>query len=385
MEREIKLKYLLAGALFGLMFPLGAIPMEMLLSGLPFNLSSVADAHIHNKLLWMIDTAPVFLGMFAYIGGLSQAKAIGLLKNNEQLLQESTEAKQRLEAVSKAQAGLLAVLAEQSDALSKGFAQTRNEMKQIIDLDDHIRDRNTDILRIMEILDEQVIQSNKHVSLLNSEIAHLLMLLESTINANTENQPVYYSLARGLNESIHTSNQLIKTSDLISEELRKISSISAQINMLALNASIEAARAGENGRGFAVVADEVGKLSVQTAQSLDQVIGVQHSLVQQADVLKKDMQQLENIVGRITGVSGDTAAALQELIDHLAGVSVHMVDMVEQNSVQTENYGTVKANTLTVYKDTDQLSQRIETYYNQLAKQETAVEKLHQTSNLTNE
>ena len=69
-------------------------------------------------------------------------------------------------------------------------------------------------------------------------------------------------------------NALNERTTKVADILNTIVKISAQTNMLALNASIEAARAGEAGKGFAVVAEQIRVLSEQTKMATENISGI---------------------------------------------------------------------------------------------------------------
>jgi GAF domain-containing protein len=90
MKRKYSFDFTLVGIGFGVLFPISATLIELLISQIPVNPSSIWHLHTTDPLLWIIDTAPFFLGIFAYLIGARQDT---LLQSNEELQLRDLELK----------------------------------------------------------------------------------------------------------------------------------------------------------------------------------------------------------------------------------------------------------------------------------------------------
>ena len=77
-------RYLLAGGLFGLCFPIFASGFHLALHGLPFNLAGLIQSQMEEPTLWIVDTAPIFSGVFAWFAGLQRDHLTQLNRNLSQ-------------------------------------------------------------------------------------------------------------------------------------------------------------------------------------------------------------------------------------------------------------------------------------------------------------
>jgi two-component system sensor histidine kinase/response regulator len=71
-------RFALAGALFGLLFPIAATFMRASSVGLSPSLETFMRLQSSDSLLWMIDSAPFFLGLFAWYAGKHQDAIVAL-------------------------------------------------------------------------------------------------------------------------------------------------------------------------------------------------------------------------------------------------------------------------------------------------------------------
>ncbi|NTY08742.1 methyl-accepting chemotaxis protein [Exiguobacterium sp. JMULE1] len=119
----------------------------------------------------------------------------------------------------------------------------------------------------------------------------------------------------------------------IEQMAQLVAGVSAQTNLLSLNAAIEAARAGEAGRGFAVVASEVKKLADETNEATRSIFSLVRSIRQDGAVLQEALVQAEreqtNQVENFTHVQeafGETrqkVASVTETLDYVTKQLVH--------------------------------------------------------------
>jgi len=150
--------YALIGAGFGLLFPILAIIIKIVSLNLPFNFSSVLAVHTGDPLPWIIDTAPIFLGFFAWRAG----------KWQDQLAAVNLRLRQR----------------------EKELLEERNNLEK------HVEERTVSLIKKADQL-----RSASYIARQTAEIQNLVEILENVVNLVTDQFGFYHTGIFLINET----------------------------------------------------------------------------------------------------------------------------------------------------------------------------------------
>ncbi|MCH1638915.1 methyl-accepting chemotaxis protein [Paenibacillus timonensis] len=136
----------------------------------------------------------------------------------------------------------------------------------------------------------------------------------------------------------------------VSQIVETIHGISAQTNLLAMNAAIEAAHAGEHGKGFAVVSAEIRKLAENSQQAtqrindiLADVIGQINSVAEQITLGstaihsgQEEAREVQSYVDKVSGnarsvnqQSGEVDRSVRQMQDRYGRIMAEIMELAE--------------------------------------------------------
>lgn len=136
-------------------------------------------------------------------------------------------------------------------------------------------------------------------------------------------------------ELINKIEELAVKSSSIATIANVINDIVKKTKLLSLNASIEAAREGVYGKGFAIVAEEIGKLSEQSANSVQEINHV-------IKVLEEEIKQASQTVKKVDHVMVLQKEAVDNTIRSYDTINHNVEKLVLNLNGITTNVGNIE-------------------------------------------
>lgn len=217
--------------------------------------------------------------------------------SSQQVASASEQLSASAEQNSKASEHITLTVQELASGSDKQVDKVEDSSKVITEITNHtktIADHTEKITKDVLHASEMSLEGNRAIKKVNEQM-----------NSIYENVNSLSEAIKGLNDRSNEIGQITNV----------ITGISAQTNLLALNAAIEAARAGEHGKGFAVVADEVRKLAEESTSSTEKI----------AQLIQLIQSDTDNTIQTMKKAAEEVYSGLN--VVHVAGDSFQKIEL----------------------------------------------------------
>jgi len=218
----------------------------------------------------------------------------------------------------------LSVSAEETMMSSKQIADMIEDVSHGTDQQTRVAETSSELLKEMTSGIERITTSISDVSQSSTEAADKALKGNQSIDNSISQMHQIQAVVQLSSETI---SSLKNRSQEITKILDVINNITANINLLSLNAAIESARAGEAGRGFKVVAEEVKKLAEQTAQSSHQISLLINQTQQDVTRTEESMNSVYKEVQEGLHVTQEAGTSFQEILSSIQDVTDQTIDV----------------------------------------------------------
>lgn len=303
----------LLGAGFGVCFPVLACALR----GAQLGFGAAVEVFEADPLLWIIASAPVFLGAAGAFAGAQHDRVVALHAALGRGVADRAAAATR---TLREQAETLATRASELGTVTGTLEGTVGETS-----------------RLTEAASTATRAVSDRVEIVAGGVDQLRAAIGEIARSATAAAQVAVSAVDKARSADATVERLGRSSDEIGQVVGLIANVAQQTHTLALNAAIEAARAGAAGRGFAIVAQEVKTLATDTTRATEAITTRVGAIQGDVGVAIAAIRDIQEVVRHIHELQATIASAVEEQTATVADISQHLTAAARASGDAAQN------------------------------------------------